>query len=60
MDRSGRTRARSGYPSALYDELYDGWERVEIAAGTGQARGGYEARTEVVWANRPLERGGLW
>ncbi len=43
----------SGYHSPLYDDLYDGWYRVEMKSGTGQA-GGYEARTEVLWSNRPL------
>lgn len=42
----------SGYHSPLYDDLYDGWHRVEMAAGTGQA-GGYQSRTEVLWTNRP-------
>lgn len=47
----------SGYPSPLYDELYAGWSRVEFATGTGQsARGEWSERTEVVWANVPLER----
>src|SRR5690606_40791863 len=27
----------SGYHSPLYDELYDGWHRVELDAHTGQA-----------------------
>lgn len=49
----------SGYPSDLYDELYHGWDRVEIPAGTGQAAGGYEPRTEVLWSNRPLNHGRL-
>jgi DNA adenine methylase len=45
----------SGYPSPLYDELYDGWSRVKFAAGTGQsARGEWSVRTEVLWSNRPV------
>lgn len=40
----------SGYPSPLYDELYGGWNRVDLRGMT--SRGG--ARTEVVWSNRPL------
>ncbi len=41
----------SGYPSPLYDELYDGWHRTTFNATTGQ--GGTSAeRTEVVWSNR--------
>jgi len=44
----------SGYHSPLYDELYDGWHRVEISAFTGNANAGAGARTEVLWSNRPL------
>lgn len=43
----------SGYASPLYDDLYAGWDRLEIAAFTGQA-GDAQQRTEVVWSNRPL------
>ena len=43
----------SGYHSPLYDELYDGWQRVEIDAHTGQAIGS-QGRTEVLWSNRPF------
>lgn len=43
----------SGYPSALYDDLYDGWHRTEIPAFNGNAAGGRE-RTEVLWSNRPF------
>lgn len=52
----------SGYPSVLYDELYEGWHRTEFATGTGQfARGEWSTRTEVVWSNRPLgAQPGLW
>lgn len=47
----------SGYPSALYDEIYADWHRIDFAAYTGQ--GGTKGRssglrTEVLWANRPL------
>lgn len=44
----------SGYPSPLYDALYDGWHRFEISTMTGQG-GSNQARTEVLWSNRPLE-----
>lgn len=49
----------SGYPSPLYDELYDGWHRIELSAWTGNGiRGGASKvdgnRTEVLWSNRPL------
>lgn len=43
----------SGYPSALYAELYAGWHRYEIAATTSNA-GDTKARTEVLWTNREL------
>lgn len=42
----------SGYPSPLYDDLYAGWFRHDLAAWTGNASAG--GRTEVVWSNRPL------
>jgi DNA adenine methylase len=45
----------SGYPSALYRELYDGWDRAEIAASTGQGNT-WSERTEVIWCNRQLRR----
>lgn len=46
----------SGYHSALYDDLYDGWHTAEISAFTGQANGGRAGgdRVEVLWSNRPL------
>lgn len=43
----------SGYDSPLYRELYHGWHRTEIPAGTGQG-GRWAARTEVLWSNRTL------
>lgn len=43
----------SGYDSPLYAELYDGWHRYTQAAMTGNAKTD-KARTEVLWANRPL------
>jgi len=49
----------SGYPSALYDELYDGWHRVErpVSHPTSN-RPGRQGRhgVEVVWSNRPIPR----
>lgn len=45
----------SGYDSPLYRELYDGWHRADRRTMTGNARHGTDkARTEVLWANRPL------
>jgi len=47
----------SSYPSPLYDELYAGWHRVDLRAGTGQAVGhGWQERTEALWSNRPMAR----
>lgn len=42
----------SGYDSPLYAELYDGWHVTRIGTRTGQAAGD-QARTEVLWSNRP-------
>ena len=46
----------SGYPSALYDDLYGDWHRVELVgrADTANRRGGTNKRVEVLWSNRPL------
>jgi DNA adenine methylase len=43
----------SGYPSPLYDQLYEGWARVDIRTRTTQG-GTDSARTEVLWSNRPF------
>lgn len=54
----------SGYPSALYDELYAGWDRTQIAvhraAANHRGRTGVERGTETVWSNRPLGAAGLF
>jgi DNA adenine methylase len=45
----------SGYDSPLYDELYNGWQRISFTATTnGDAGGTRGRRTEVLWANRSL------
>lgn len=46
----------SGYHSPLYDELYAGWDRVTLPTSTGNGTPGTQARTEVLWSNRPLGR----
>jgi DNA adenine methylase len=50
----------SGYPSALYDELYAGWDRIEVAvhraATNSRGRTAVPRGIEVVWSNRPLSR----
>lgn len=46
----------SGYRSALYDRLYDGWHRIDVQTTTGSANtrvAGRTARTESLWINRP-------
>ncbi|MEZ7005000.1 DNA adenine methylase [Streptomyces sp. AD55] len=43
----------SGYDSPVYAELYDGWHREVRQTKTGNAKSD-QARTEVLWANRPL------
>jgi DNA adenine methylase len=54
----------SGYPSDLYDELYDGWWRAEqrVVRNAASRRGGPEVShaTEVVWSNRPIGEDQLW
>lgn len=49
----------SGYPSPLYDELYEDWYREQTAASTGNGRAGEQARVEVLWSNRPLGAQGV-
>lgn len=46
----------SGYHSPLYDELYAGWDVLEIAAVANHNgnTGTDVRRTEVLWSNRPL------
>lgn len=50
----------SGYPSALYDDLYAGWDRLEVAmhraATNSRGRTDVPRGIEVVWSNRPLNR----
>ena len=42
----------SGYPSALYDELYSGWNRVDFDIANHAAGGKKKAReTECLWMN---------
>jgi DNA adenine methylase len=51
----------SGYPSPLYDDLFADWDRVDLAAWTGNGiRDGATKtdgkRTEVLWTNRTFAR----
>jgi DNA adenine methylase len=50
----------SGYPSHLYRELYEGWDRLEVAvhraATNSRGRTDVPRGTEVIWSNRPLSR----
>jgi DNA adenine methylase len=43
----------SGYGADIYDRALTDWDRVEIAATTGQG-GTRQERTEVLWSNRPI------
>lgn len=45
----------SGYHSALYDEMFSDWFRVELAARTDQGAVKGTERTEVIWSNRALK-----
>lgn len=52
----GARVALSGYPSALYDELYPGWRRIELDTAATCARGlKGSRRTEVLWMSYPAE-----
>ena len=47
----------SGYGSGLYDELYDGWDRLDVpvARSASNRLGAPSDRVhEVLWSNRPL------
>ncbi len=46
----------SGYHSPLYDEMFGDWHRVEFSAQANNngTVGAQQARTEVLWSNRPL------
>lgn len=46
----------SGYPSSLYDELYDGWHRLDrrMIRHASNGRGRTATVTEVIWSNRPI------
>lgn len=53
----------SGYPSPLYDDLYQGWWRIEtpvVTHSSNATRSSRNTRTEVIWANRPLDHGRLF
>lgn len=47
----------SGYPGALYDELYAGWVRLErsvVRRATNGRSGGHPKVIEALWCNRPI------
>jgi hypothetical protein len=49
----------SGYPSALYEDLYACWWPIERPADkpSSLTSGGHAARgVEVIWSNRPLRQ----
>jgi len=41
----------SGYASPLYEDLYSGWDRVEIPTFNGNGTGD-RSRIEILWSNR--------
>lgn len=51
VERGARV-AVSGYPSALYDELFAGWRRVDIDAALHGSRD-TQRRTECLWMSYP-------
>ena len=48
----------SGYDSPLYDELFDGWHRLDLKAPTTLS--GDTDRVEVLWSNVPLAEDNLF
>lgn len=50
----------SGYPSDLYDTALAEWDRIEIPHMTGQGNSHNQARTEVLWSNRPISSQGAF
>lgn len=42
----------SGYASPLYEELFDGWHRLDLKGPTTMS--GDTDRVEVLWSNRPI------
>jgi DNA adenine methylase len=52
----------SGYPSTLYNDLYDGWYQTDLSTRASVGRGiPSSLRTEVLWSNRPfVESDALW
>ena len=52
----------SGYPSALYDEIYDGWWYVDVHVTAHSSNAATKVRTgrlERIWMNRPPSRQAL-
>ena len=50
----------SGYPSDLYEQLYAGWDFVEVAKKSSSSNSRTSVRTgrtERIWSNRDLPRG---
>lgn len=54
LQRARGSVVLSGYASDLYDAALSDWARIEIPTITGQG-GTKQARTEVIWANRPID-----
>lgn len=49
----GTKVAVSGYPSALYDELFKGWRTIEVDVPLAASKHGGARRTEVLWMSYP-------
>jgi DNA adenine methylase len=50
----------SGYASPLYDSLYAGWYRTEMATYASNGVAADRGRVEVVWSNQPFPQGHLF
>lgn len=48
----------SGYQSALYARMLQGWDRVEFQSYSGNSANQNEVRTEVLWANCQMVKQG--
>lgn len=61
LNETPATVLLSGYPSPLYDELYEGWEFFDTACrahSSNAATNKRGSRTERIWSNRPISLAG--
>lgn len=62
LNATPATVVLSGHPSPLYDELYAGWQRIDIpvmAHASNAVTAERGERTEALWCNRPVDEGRL-